>query len=234
MPPVSEHLPRDLEGIRVLIVDDIEVNRSVLRHLLARWGLRFAEATSGLDTLTQLQLAQLNDDPFTVAVIDHMMPGMSGEEVARQLQADPDLRKTKLILFSSVVHLLDIDAFRRVGFSEVLTKPLTKPSILFDAIVSRRASAGAEMTEKVSPVAISTPRIGHDVQVLLAEDSVVNQKLATRILTQLGYQVDLASNGEQAVAMSAVKSYDLILMDCLMPVMDGFTATTAIRQREQT
>jgi len=231
--PTSEHAQIDLEGIKVLIVDDIEVNRLVLRHLFTRWGLQFAEATSGLDALTQLQLAALNDDPFTVAVIDHMMPGMSGEDVARQIQADPALRKTKLILFSSVVHRSDINAFRRVGFSEVLTKPLTKPAVLLDAIVSHRTSTRVGMADEVLPVATPTTRIDQAPQVLLAEDNAVNQKLATRILTQLGYQVDLASNGEQAVAMSATKSYDLILMDCLMPVMDGFTATTTIRQREQ-
>jgi signal transduction histidine kinase/DNA-binding response OmpR family regulator len=240
LPPIAQHTP-DLRALRVLVVDDLSVNREVLSHMLKSWQFEHAVVEGGVQALKLMRQAQTEGKPFNIAIIDHMMPDMDGDQLAQRILSDPLLFRTRLILFSSAMQRSNKDALRKAGFARVLSKPLTRPSLLLDAIVdcvegrvaSRAAQAGAsaqsiaaDALQKAGP---SAPRRG---RVLLAEDNAVNQKLALHMLEKLNVSVDVAGNGHEALQQIGQIQYDLVLMDCLMPEMDGFEATGIIRRKE--
>ena len=236
--PASTPLLTNLDGIKVLVVDDMDVNRRVLQHLFGRWGFNFELAESGRDALNRMRAAHATGAPFTVAILDHLMPEMNGVELADLIRADEALRPTQLILFSSAVHRGDAAKYLGMGFASVLTKPLVRPSLLLDAIVSVGGNELAPAVDGAQPDAAvqsasadATP--ARRSRVLLAEDNTVNQKLAVHMLEKLGCTVDVAANGLEAVALARQLQYDIILMDCLMPEMDGFAATAELRKLEK-
>jgi PAS domain S-box-containing protein len=231
--------PMVLDMVRVLVVDDLEVNRRMMRHLLESWHLPHTCVADGEAALHALREASSSGNPYTVAVLDHFMPGMSGEDLARFIKADPDCCATDLILFSSSVQRTDMAHKERTSFAEVLTKPLTRPSILLDAIcnagasLARRQVRAAPDEPSAPPVALAAQHGNWRCRVLLAEDNAVNQRLARHMLERFNCRVDVAANGREAVTMASAIQYDLILMDCLMPEMDGFEATMTIRRMVQ-
>jgi two-component system sensor histidine kinase/response regulator len=234
-------LPKiDLATYRMLVVEDNDVNRRILREQLHSRRIRFDEACTPMQALELLRVACHNGDPYKVAMLDFMMPGMDGEALGRSIKADPVLRDTRLIMLTSLGMRGDFARLRDAGFAAYFTKPL-KPSFLFDALaavcdpeppegmplmltrhrVIEARAVNAAVTPEPSPY-----------RVLLAEDNIVNQKVEGKLLEKLGYRVDLAANGKEAVEMWGILPYDLILMDCQMPEMDGLEATQAIRERE--
>lgn len=233
---------RATAGAKVLIVDDIELNRHVMTHLLSKWDLAFDCALSGADALRLLRSAVAAGQPYHVAIVDHYMPDMDGEGLAQAIQSDSQLADTKLILFSSATLSGDREKLRRAGFTELLQKPLTRPSVLLDAIQNclsvRAQHASDAMRAPVEPAAAPQPSQADSAarsslgRILLAEDNSVNQKLARLLLERMGYSVDVAGNGFEAVQLARQIRYDLVLMDCQMPEMDGFEATALLRQRE--
>jgi signal transduction histidine kinase/DNA-binding response OmpR family regulator len=229
-------------GAKVLIVDDVELNRHVMTHLFCKWDLAFDCAVSGADALRLMRSAVAAGQPYHVAIVDHFMPDMDGEGLAQAIQGDAQLADTKLILFSSATLSADREKLRKIGFSELLQKPLTRPSALLDAIqncLSVRAQRAADAVQApVEPPAELQPSQPDSSarssrgRILLAEDNSVNQKLARLLLERMGYSVDVAGNGFEAVQLARQIRYDLVLMDCQMPEMDGFQATALLRQRE--
>lgn len=226
------------EQLRILAVDDLEMNRKLIRCLLSGWNFNFSLASDARDALTQLNQAVDEKQPFDVVITDHLMPGMNGEELTQCILNDPRLNQTKVILFSSAANRGDSSHFRALGFSSVLSKPITRPSLLLDAIVNCRGdyfeSAEVLLPNMTLQMSKSTLPTNSQVRgrILLAEDNSVNQKLAVRMLENLGYRVDVVANGVEAVQMAKRITYDLIFMDCLMPEMDGFQATELIRMNE--
>jgi signal transduction histidine kinase/DNA-binding response OmpR family regulator len=227
----------DLTACRMLVVEDNEVNRRILGEQLHSREIRFDIASSAMEALELLRAAAQTGDSYHVAMVDYMMPEMDGEMLGRAIKADRLLQDTRLIMLSSAGMRGDFARLRETGFAAYLTKP-AKPSLLFDtleavcnpealpsiltplrAIEARTANAAA------SP---EPPRC----RILLAEDNIVNQKVAGKLLEKLHFRVDMAANGKEAVEMWEKSLYDLILMDCQMPEMDGLEATQAIRERE--
>ncbi len=242
-PPVAAPTAQDSPTpMRVLVVDDLEVNRNVLQHVLTGWGYEFSLAASGAQALQLLRDAHAQQRPYDVAIVDHLMPEMDGERFAQEVDGDPGLRGMPMILFSSAVTPGDRSALRSASFAAVLSKPLTRPALLREAIESACEQHAASLRGDVAPreradesPATQAPQPKNNVKrgrVLLAEDNTVNQKLARRMLENLGCQVDIAANGHQVLQMAAHTRYDLVLMDCLMPDMDGFEASRALRERE--
>ncbi len=224
----------DLHGIKVLVVDDHSTNRLLLATLLTAWGCRFAEAADGHAALEQLAEAAWNDDPFRIALIDMVMPGMDGEELGRRIKADPQLQATCLIMLTSLGQRSDSTGSLQSSFSAHLPKPIRR-SALHDCLAA--AINGKTATDSGPPAVSPTqrgdvrPSAGR-ARILVAEDNPINQTVAIAILKNLGYGADAAANGGEALKALREIPYDLVLMDCQMPEMDGYEATRWIRSRD--
>jgi CheY-like chemotaxis protein len=251
--PASSTPPPDLQAVRVLIVDDLEINRRVLASQLRVWKLDFECASSGAEALEKLRTAHAEGRAFRILLMDFLMPEMDGEEAGRIIKADRELQDTALILISSANQRGNTARFREAGFAACLVKPLARPAILLEAM--GRAMANSRETEVVrrlssmsitsaplqppanDPLPAARPsstiqKVRSTARLLLAEDNPVNQLLARGILKSLGYSVDVADDGTRALAMVQENAYDLIFMDCQMPNMDGFETSAAIRASE--
>jgi two-component system sensor histidine kinase/response regulator len=219
---------RDLTGTRVLIVDDNVTNRRILERQLAHWGITPVSAADGRSALGLLNRAADSGRPYEAAVIDMNMPGIDGLELAKSIKAAARLRSTRLILLSSSpVRSEDV---RAVGIDAELTKPV-RQSRLYNQLVAtltRPSRAPVALTPS-PPEATVAQNGGH---VLVAEDNQVNQFAATRLLQRLGFTVDIAHNGREAINMTGHTDYAAVFMDCQMPEIDGYTATAVIRRRD--
>ncbi len=231
---------RDLAGLRVLVVDDLEPNRRVLCSQLAHRGIEAVPAANAAEALVMLRAAAAGGKPFRAALLDLLMPVTDGEALASAILADPATGAPALLLLTSGSHRHEAEHFRSRGFADVLFKPIVRPELLLQALAraTRGPAHGNDRAAEPARPEVD-PRPHDDVplsfegtRVLLAEDQPVNQRLALRILGKLGCSVDLADNGIDACALAAATEYDLILMDCHMPEMDGYEATMAIRSRE--
>lgn len=225
-----------LSGMRVLVIDDNETNRRILARMLENWGMQSEVVDSAAKGLQALQ-ASLNDKPFGLVLSDVNMPEMDGFMFAEQMKGDQSLQNTPIILLTSANRSGDSARCRELGIAAHLIKP-ARQSFLFDAIAT---SVGIDHTdEKFSggdAVVEQQDRTQHDrtrqgLQLLLAEDNATNQKFAVRSLTKAGHKVTVANNGQEAVELWAAHSFDAVLMDIQMPVMDGYDATAEIRRRE--
>lgn len=221
----------ELTGIKVLVVDDLETSRLLVTTLLRGWGCHYAEATDGLSALEILREATRNQDPFQVALLDHEMPGMDGETLARQIKADPEIQATRLVLLTSLGLTGDAARLEQAGFSRWLSKPLRRAHLrqclgqTLGAHFKVKAASSRTAPDGDSQTAVQRRQF----RLLLAEDNSTNQMVAVEILKRLGYRADVAANGCEAVRMLAQIPYDLVLMDCQMPEMDGYEATRQIR-----
>jgi two-component system sensor histidine kinase/response regulator len=243
-----------LHGVRVLIVDDNETNRTILHHQLSGWGMVDDTAADATDALAKLRNAVRIGHPFPLAVLDMQMPGTDGLMLAKAIKADPALTPTRLIIMSSLGQRHDCATLQAAGVVRCLTKPV-KQLQLFDCVLSvmadhlqavvanrgcggRRAADAAERESgRLQPRAAiddaaGTARSRPRGRVLLAEDNPVNQRVALHQLARLGYAADAVGNGQEAIAALAQVPYDLVLMDCQMPDMDGYQATRVIRTRD--
>jgi PAS domain S-box-containing protein len=244
--PVSSAIPKpqlmNLEKLRVLIVDDNATNRKILSHQVGSWGMIHQEADSGFQALELLRSAAAAGAPYDLAILDLMMPGMDGFEVARSIKSDPSIAAMHLVMLTSFGERGHGATAREAGVAAYLTKPV-RQSQLFDclATVIGAAAVTSELTAASPPPdpklltkhTLKEAKISSHKLILLAEDNIVNQKVAIRQLQKLGYRADAVANGREAIEALSRISYDLVLMDCQMPEMDGYEATAEIRRREK-
>lgn len=220
---------RDLHDLHVLVVDDNETQRSILMELLANWGLKPQTVPTAADALAALRNPPANDKSIKLVLIDSQMPGRDGFWLAEQMQHDPSLDTSTIMMLTATRRPEDADRCRRLGVEGYLSKPI-KPSELLDAMM---AAVGPLVEGPITESPAAEPALPtRSLHVLLAEDSPVNQRVATALLEKWGHRVTIASNGRQAIAAAAAGHFDLILMDVQMPEMDGLEATASIRQRE--
>ena len=230
----------DLRGLRVLVADDNATNRAILHQQLTSWGMDSEEVDGGPAALAQLRAASARQAPFDLAILDLQMPEMDGLVLAHAIRVEPALAGLRLVLLTSVGYRGQAAEARQAGIAATLAKPI-RQSQLFDClatVMGAPAGSDGEAPPHVAPALGSDgpPRPmeqdGPRLRVLVAEDNKVNQKVALRLLELRGCQVDLVANGQEAVAAVQRLRYDVVLMDCQMPVMDGFEATRAIRAGE--
>jgi signal transduction histidine kinase/CheY-like chemotaxis protein len=237
--------PEELVGIRALIVDDNSVNRRVLHEQVVRWDLRTRSVASGAEALAALHSAQRSGDPYQIAIVDYQMPEIDGEMLGQAIKRDPMLQQTVLVLLTSVSQQMDRQRLTAEGFAAILVKPV-RTSQLMNALAtvwgarafndSRKDTVVPTPTSPHIVTSADPPTAGQAVRarVLLAEDNIVNQKLAVYMLEKLGCQVDVAATGQEAVEMLEMLPYDAVFMDCEMPELDGYAATREIRRRQGT
>ena len=230
-----EILPGDIRNKYILIVDDNATNRHVLREQLKSWGCRFNEASSGEEALRKMRQGFDDNRPFYLAILDMQMPGMDGEALGRKIKQDPDLKNTILVLMTSRGKRGDAKRLEKIGFVGYLTKPV-KQSQLYDCLVT--VSGLRNETALEQPMSIFTrhticEKQQRTARILLAEDNITNQKVALNTLNKFGYSADVVKNGKEAVEALKKIPYDIVLMDCQMPEMDGYAATDEIRKWEK-
>jgi CheY-like chemotaxis protein len=222
----------DIRGMPVLAVDDNETNRRILHDMLASWGLRPSLAANGRQALAMMQDAARRGTSFPLVITDVRMPEMDGFMLIEQIRADTGLANTRVIILSSAGMVGDAARCRQLGVCAYLIKPV-KQSELLDAILTAMAPKEGEAKAPALITRHTLREMRKRVRVLLVEDNPVNQRLATRLLEKRGHIVTVANNGQEALAALGRDSFDIVLMDVEMPVMDGFAATAAIREREK-
>ncbi|HEY3900059.1 MAG TPA: response regulator [Chthoniobacter sp.] len=223
----------DLAGLRILIVDDNATNRHILEIQLASLRMHCTAVESGAEALAALSREQARGNPFDLAIIDMQMPEMDGVMLARAVKSEPAIAATRLIMLSSLGRHVDTSSFKAVGIEEYLVKPV-KQSRLFDCLAevmgrSEKDDGPHEVVARPLPLASAA---GHHERVLLAEDNMINQKIALRQLAKLGYQADAVADGLEVLEALERIPYNIILMDCQMPDLDGYEATRRIRRKQ--
>jgi len=224
----------DIQAKRILIVDDNKTNQLVCATALEPFGCRTTAVDNGSDALKALRMAAEEKDSFDLALLDQMMPEMSGEQTATQIKADPLISETILIVLTSFGSRGDVKRLKEAGVRGYLVKPIMQ-SQLQKAVVSAIAQRETNQHEFLPMITRHTiaEASSEDIRVLLAEDDEINQKVATKILQKRGIKVIIAENGQKAIEALSSSHFDLVLMDMQMPVMDGLMATEEIRKLEQ-
>lgn len=222
-----------LRGKRILIVDDNATNRKIVRLQTQMWGMEATEAASGAEALTHIE----QDDPFDLAILDMSMPQMDGLMLAEEIRHYRDKKSLPLIMLTSV-GMRDFDE-RLTHFAAFLTKPL-KAKELYNVLAGVLSSElqpeqlistfGTPFTEEIFDSEMGQR---HPLRILMAEDNEFNRKMTVLMLERLGYETDVAVNGKKVIEAIHHKSYDVVLMDVQMPIMDGLTATRRIRRAYQ-
>jgi PAS domain S-box-containing protein len=227
----TKFIPRDIRKSRILIVDDNRTNRNLLKELFHLWECNFDIASSGFSALEKLKQAVKNNNRFEITILDMHMPEMNGEALGKKIKQDPDLKNTKLVLMTSMGNRGDVKRLENIGFDAYLTKPV-KQSQLFDCltlVAELKGPKNIQQTEKIITKHSLADSQKSRSRVLLAEDNKINQKVASSMLKKLGYTADVVTNGVEVLDALSKNKYSIILMDCQMPEMDGYTATKAIR-----
>jgi len=222
----------EFRRLRVLGVDDNATNRTLLAAQLGAWGMYVECVARGSRALESLRAAQRAGRPYDLAILDHQMPEMDGITLGRAIKADPALASLPLVLLTSVSYRGSASEAERAGFSAFLVKPI-RQSQLYDCIATVVGMGTEPSTSRlITRHALREAEGQLRARVLVAEDNVVNQRVAVRMLEKFGCRVDVVTNGLEAVEAAGRIAYHCIFMDCQMPEMDGYEAATAIRQHE--
>lgn len=241
-----------LENRRVLIVDDNASSRRALRYYLSDWGMQVEEAGSGTIALQQLEMGVNCGKPFDLAVLDMQMPEMDGRTLGHSIKSNPKLASTCLIIMTSLNHCRSKKMMVSQEFAAYLVKPI-KQNRLRDCLLKTlaqipiQAMPSVDMTKtnvgdssdskrdpQKSTSSTTLESTQSPLRILLVEDNIVNQKVTLNQLKSLGYSAEVATNGQEAFEKVQSTPYDVVLMDCQMPILDGYGATAAIRQHEGT
>ncbi len=240
----------DLKGRHVLIVDDNQVNRRVLREQIAGFGMREESRASAEEALSALRAAAAESDPFEIVLADFRMEGMNGAELAEAVESEPALGRPGFVLLTSLGHWNECTHDKSSGIDACLAKPVRQERLL-EAVARawsrKQPSAGVHETPCAGPCDLScldlssapdgtchsSEPVTHRARVLIAEDNAVNQKVARALLSKLGVKAEIVPDGRAAARAALVHPYDAIFMDCQMPEMNGFEATRAIRREER-
>ena len=226
-------------GLRVCIVDDNGTNRTLLQHFADLWGMNYVSTESGPTALHALEAAHKRGASFDLVIVDQHMPGMDGFELSRHIKAQPDFAPMQIVMVSSFGRRGEVGRAKESGISGYLTKPVRRDHVYrcLTQVMGRGPSEENAQDGREQPPIVTLHTLREDearkrVRILVAEDNIVNQKVAVRMLEKIGYRADVVGNGQEALEALGRIPYDVVLMDCQMPEMDGYEATREIRRRE--
>ncbi|MFH0823710.1 MAG: response regulator [Pseudomonadota bacterium] len=225
--------PVNLKDVRVLVVDDNGTNRRILEGILLGWNMVPTCVDGGASALASLAAADKSGEGFPLAIVDYMMPGMDGFELSARIRGNPDLAGTKIIMLTSAGQRGDAARCLTLGIAAYLLKPV-KQSELLTAMSTALFPAERDAKPATLVTRHSIRESKRKLEILLAEDNPVNQKLASKLLQKMGHTVTIAANGREALSMLETRAFNMVLMDVQMPEMDGFEATHLIREMEKT
>jgi CheY-like chemotaxis protein len=235
--------PESLHGLATLVVDDNATNRRLLEAMLRNWHMKPTAVEDGWTALTEMKRAVASGQPYPLVLLDVMMPEMDGFALAAQIKQNPQLAGATIMMLSSSSRHVDTARCREMGVSAYLLKPIKQSELLASILAVLRLSAPPELpapslTKERRTVKSGPPRdrLGESpgaLHILLAEDNLVNQKLVMRVLEKQRHTFVVVGDGREAVAAVEKERFDLVLMDVQMPVMNGFEATIAIREKEK-
>ena len=217
----------ELTGKHFLIVDENETNRHVLREMLRLWSCTYDEIESGEGALQKIQTSNKN---FDAVILDMELPDMNGAELIQKIKDLKFSQNLKTLLITSLGQRGDASRLKNLGLSGYLTRPI-RHAVLHDALaelIDDTQDASAKNDALITKYSVQENK-KRRMRILLVEDSIVNQQIATKIIEKLGFRVDVASNGEEAITVLAGAAYDIVFMDVQMPIMDGIEATRHIR-----
>ncbi len=231
---VPDMLTVELRGLRVLIVDDNHTNRLILRMHLERWGCKITEAASGKDALDLMRETVAAGHAFRLALVDLQMPEMDGETLTQRIKEDPLLSGTSVVLLTSLGCRKSADELVRIGFEGALCKPLKQAALLncLTSVLAHRPQEGKRSVSGFLMEGTTGSGVHPPFRILVAEDVSANQKVVQQFLVRGGYHCTVTANGREALERLAEEDYDLVLMDCQMPEMDGYEATRRLREEE--
>ncbi|MDH5436089.1 MAG: response regulator, partial [Gammaproteobacteria bacterium] len=231
---------KDLKILKTLIVDDNATNRAILEYQLRNWGIKYESSDNPFDAIEKYNKALSNKDAFNLLLIDYMMPGMNGIEMVEKMKICSPESKPLIIMLSSAITEGVRDRAKETDIHRYLNKPV-RQSYLYDSILELVHSMVPNVKKvlksqkhKVSSKLPDVTVTDSDLKLLVAEDNLINQKVINGLLKKLGYQSVMANNGLEVMQALEKDDYDIILMDCQMPVMDGFMATQEIRNLKST
>ncbi|MFM9888018.1 MAG: response regulator [Burkholderiales bacterium] len=232
---IAEHVERSspltaLGDVRVLLVEDNPTNRGILEHQLAALGLRIDSAENGIRALELLREATLRGQSYRLALIDRKMPKMDGLALAVAVNADATLAGLRMIMLSSVESPDERNQARAAGIAAHLAKPIRRAEL--ERVVLDVLGIGSSARQKGTEASRRSEKFQLNTRVLLAEDNPINRQIAIVMLEQLGCSVEHVADGADAIRLAQAEPFDLIMMDCQMPEVDGFAATAAIRAQE--
>lgn len=236
----------ELVGLRVLIVDDSSTNRDLYQQMCRGWGCRSSIACEGVEALAMLEEACRTNDPYQLVLLDQQMPGLTGLDLASLVLSREELQDTKMLLLSSSLNRAESKRAEQLGIARALSKPVKRGTLIevildtFNTTDPRPVETVAAESPEVEAFASSESQVeplpefldSECLQILLAEDNLVNQRVACHRLKKLGHQVVVVPDGQQAVERVTTQQFDCVLMDIQMPVMDGNEATREIRRIE--
>ena len=230
---------RSLQNIRILVVDDNASSRRLLQQQLSAQGMRSSDVHDGIAALQALIAAQKEHDPFRFVLIDRQMPGLDGEALGRTIRSNPHLASTQMLLLTTLTETAEARHFSEIGFTAVLAKPVRQielVEVLAEALTTTPDMPPQSSATMIHPVSEEQQALfsARQIRVLLAEDNITNQKVALAILKRMGLHADAVANGLEALRSLETLPYDLVLMDCQMPIMDGYEATRQIRAPHST
>lgn len=234
-PTLEKIAPVEMESLHnlpVLIVDDNSTNRRILREVLTGWQMRPTEAASALEALELLKQSQRRGELFRLVLLDAQMPEMDGFALAEEIKKDTTLANTVVMMLTSMGAQGDARRCRELGISAYLTKPIRQAELL-EAILLALSRSPQEKKRSLLITKHTIRESKRRLRILLAEDNIINQKVALHLLERRGHVVAVANNGQEVLAALKRNTFDLILMDVQMPVMDGFEATRIIREEEK-
>ena len=232
----GKYLPdaKELIGSRVLIIDDNVTNREILEQQTSSWGMQPQSVENGPEGLAKLKSCQKEGQPFDLVILDMQMPDMDGLEVAQRIKAEPSITNVQVIMLTSLGLRGDAQKVKKSGISAYLIKPVRQLDLRSSLLTLIGQGSKYESPELVTRHSIAENRRQQlNMHILVVEDNETNQAVVTSMLKKFGCTVEIASNGREAVEAISVTSFSLILMDCQMPVMDGYRATAEIRRLEE-
>ncbi|MCJ8293100.1 MAG: response regulator [Colwellia sp.] len=238
--PIKAELPQvDLSAYRILIVDDNKTNREVLSGQLKLWGANVSQADNAKSAFSSLteNFAKASDKNFDIAILDMQMPEMNGAQLGQIIRADKQFEHLKLIMLTSLARPGDAQYFANLGFNFSLPKPVITADLAHALIQAANSNEPTNqqrlLPENTKNKKITIKPLPKSTRVLLVDDNSINQVVAKTLLTNLGAQVEIANNGKEALVCLEKDYFDVVLMDCQMPIMDGYTATRAIRKSQR-
>jgi two-component system, sensor histidine kinase RetS len=228
-------LPQDepwLRGLRLLVVDDNHTVTRVIKEQASRWGMKVRTADNGAEALALARNAANISEPFDIIILDHNMPGMSGLQLAARIKEDPIIRNDVIVMMLTGVNIAPTNTMaRNVGIRRILTKPVTER--LLKTAISEELGHIKRIQRQVPSYSSHDNEMLKRLRVLIAEDNHLSQKVIRGMLAKLGVQATVVANGREVVEEVSRNDYDMVLMDCDMPFMDGYAATQAIREWEK-